>query len=271
MTKEDQALEVVPEHQAALFDTSKPDLVIEKAQGIAVKLTDIVEKANLYSMISGRKYVKCEGWTTMLAMLGVFPHVEYCRRIDDPKAEVGEFICYEARVELRTMDGKAVGSGEAICSAKESNWSRRDEFTIKSMAQTRATGKAARNAFSWIMALAGYEATPSEEMPHDGDSRSLPAASVATAQPKPPKAAKSGPELVTSRFTIEEPTKAKNGNVFWRVLDAQQNRYTIWDSGVCRDLGLAVGEATVQVEREGQYSKIVGVVGSPSDIEEVPF
>ncbi|MBK8185727.1 MAG: hypothetical protein IPK63_23660 [Candidatus Competibacteraceae bacterium] len=33
------------------------------------------------------------------------------------------------------------------------------------MAQTRATGKACRLAFSWIMSLAGYEPTPAEEMP----------------------------------------------------------------------------------------------------------
>jgi hypothetical protein len=32
------------------------------------------------------------------------------------------------------------------------------------MAQTRATGKACRLAFSWIMLLAGYEVTPAEEM-----------------------------------------------------------------------------------------------------------
>jgi hypothetical protein len=33
------------------------------------------------------------------------------------------------------------------------------------MAQTRATGKACRLAFSWIMSLAGYEPTPAEEIP----------------------------------------------------------------------------------------------------------
>jgi hypothetical protein len=32
------------------------------------------------------------------------------------------------------------------------------------MAVTRATGKAYRLAFSWIMNLAGYEVTPAEEM-----------------------------------------------------------------------------------------------------------
>ena len=33
------------------------------------------------------------------------------------------------------------------------------------MAITRATGKAFRLNYSWIMALAGYEPTPAEEMP----------------------------------------------------------------------------------------------------------
>lgn len=32
------------------------------------------------------------------------------------------------------------------------------------MAITRATGKVCRNAFAWVMALAGYETTPAEEM-----------------------------------------------------------------------------------------------------------
>ena len=44
-------------------------------------------------------------------------------------------------------------------------WSTRPRYARRSMAQTRATGKACRLAFSWIMALAGYEPTPAEEMP----------------------------------------------------------------------------------------------------------
>lgn len=40
------------------------------------------------------------------------------------------------------------------------------EFSIRSMAQTRATGKVYRLALSWIMKMAGFEPTPAEEMPN---------------------------------------------------------------------------------------------------------
>lgn len=153
------ALEIVQNEKPVLFDTKTPSGVIDRAHLIASTLSPLVEQAKLYSMISGRKYVKVEGWNTMLSMLGIFSHVEYSRKLD----REGE-LAYEARVVLKTLEGKEVGSGEAICSSKERNWSGRDEFAIRSMAQTRATGKAARNGFSWIMSLAGYEATPAEEM-----------------------------------------------------------------------------------------------------------
>ena len=37
-------------------------------------------------------------------------------------------------------------------------------FQLKSMAQTRACAKALRNVLAWVVVLAGYKATPSEEM-----------------------------------------------------------------------------------------------------------
>jgi hypothetical protein len=47
----------------------------------------------------------------------------------------------------------------------ERNWSHRDDYALRSMAQTRAVAKALRLCLGWIMSLAGYEATPAEEMP----------------------------------------------------------------------------------------------------------
>lgn len=150
----------IPEQgQTAVFGTQDSSGIIAKATNIANQLAPIVEKAKLYSMISGRKYVKVEGWSTMLNMLSIFPATEYARRLE----REGE-IAYEARVILRHSSGAIVGAGEGICSNKERNWAGRDEFAIKSMAQTRATGKAARLGFSWIVAMAGYEGTPAEEM-----------------------------------------------------------------------------------------------------------
>jgi hypothetical protein len=47
----------------------------------------------------------------------------------------------------------------------EPTWAKRPGYARRSMAVTRATGKAFRLGFSWIMTLAGYEVTPAEEMP----------------------------------------------------------------------------------------------------------
>lgn len=157
-----EVMEVSPQGQALVFGTQEPQVIIEKATQVANRLADIVEKSKLYSMIKDKKYVRAEGWTTMAAMLGVFPSVEYCRRIE----REGE-IAYEAKVLLTHLSGKNVGAGEAICSSAERSWGGRDEYAVKSMAQTRALGKACRISFSWIMALAGYETCPAEEMVND--------------------------------------------------------------------------------------------------------
>lgn len=157
MTTEIQPVEPRPE--IVVFNTGNPSDVIEKATNVANILAPIVEKAKLYNNISGRRFVRAEGWSTMAAMLGVFPHLEYCRRLD----REGE-VTYEARVILRHLDGKEIGAGEALASSKENKpWSR-DEFSVKSMAQTRAIGKACRLSFSWVMALAGFESCPAEEI-----------------------------------------------------------------------------------------------------------
>lgn len=161
-------LEEAKANTALVFGTQEPDGIIQKATAVANRLVNIVERAKLYSMIKDKKYVRAEGWTTMAAMLGVFPHVEYCRKLD----REGE-IAYEAKVVLSHLSGRVVGSGEAICSSSERTWSGRDEYAIKSMAQTRALGKACRVSFSWIMALAGYEVCPAEEMTYAEPGRSV--------------------------------------------------------------------------------------------------
>lgn len=196
------ALEVIAaDTKPVLFDTKTPKTVIERAKLIANTLTPLVEQAKLYSMINGRKYVTVDGWNTMLSMLGVFPAVEYSRKLERENE-----TCYEARVNLTTLEGKVVGSGEAICSSKERNWANRDEFAIKSMAQTRATGKAARIGFSWIMKLAGYEPTPAEEMIHDAQ----------------PVASAPKPEPVGSTHPGDTPQKHY-------ISDKQRKRlYAIW-------------------------------------------
>jgi len=135
---------------------SSPQNVIELAKPIASALAGIINDRKLYTVINGKKYVQVDGWSTLGAMLGVLPIEVRSEKIDGG---------YESYVELkRTSDGMVIGGASAICTRDEKNWSSRDEYAIKSMATTRATGKAYRLAFSWIMNLAGYESTPAEEM-----------------------------------------------------------------------------------------------------------
>jgi len=75
---------------------------------------------------------------------------------------------YEATVELiRASDGAVIGRGSAICGMDESTWASRPRYARRSMAITRATGKAFRLGYSWIITLAGYAPTPAEEMTDD--------------------------------------------------------------------------------------------------------
>lgn len=140
------------------IEAASPGDVIVQATSMAERLADIINTKQLYTVISQRKYVRVEGWTTLGAMLGILP-----REVEVAEHDNGDF---EATVELiRASDGAVVGRASSIVSSDEKIWSSRPRYARRSMAVTRATGKAYRLGFSWIIALAGYEPTPAEEMP----------------------------------------------------------------------------------------------------------
>jgi hypothetical protein len=60
--------------------------------------------------------------------------------------------------------GHEVAAAESMCLRSERSWAKRDEFAVRSMAQTRASGKALRLALGYIVTLAGWEALPAEEI-----------------------------------------------------------------------------------------------------------
>ncbi len=158
-------LAVVENHNGqplTLIEQTDPVVIIEDATNIANQLADIIKQKKLYKRIGNKDHVYVEGWTTLGALIKVFPVLEYSKRLDRE-----DEIIYESRVIAQTLDEKVVGTGEALCSSKEGNWKGRDEYAIKSMSQTRATSKALRIPLGWIMTLAGYSATPAEEMQED--------------------------------------------------------------------------------------------------------
>jgi len=138
----------------------EPEEYLARATKIATALARVINDRKLYKVIQDRKYVMVEGWTTLGGIIGVLPREVEVKRLEDGG--------YEAIVELvRISDGMVVGRASALCGMDESTWSRRAEYARRSMATTRATGKAYRLGYSSIIKLAGFEPTPAEEMPSD--------------------------------------------------------------------------------------------------------
>lgn len=135
-----------------------PREIIAQATEEANILAEVIEGQKLYSMIGGKKFVKCEGWVTLATLRGCLP-----REVEVTEMPEGRYV---AKVELvRVSDGSILTSASAECGGPEDPvWFARAPNARRSMAITRATGKACRVAFSWVMALSGFEVTPAEEM-----------------------------------------------------------------------------------------------------------
>ena len=139
-----------------IFKTDDPMEIMQRTAEVAGALKEFVKSQGLTSVISGRDYLLVEAWQMLGMMLGVTPG-----KVCTQEVENG----WESVVELHDRTGRVVGAGEAECLATEKTWKSREDYARKSMAQTRAVGKAFRNTFGFIAKAAGYEATPAEEMP----------------------------------------------------------------------------------------------------------
>jgi hypothetical protein len=148
---------VVQQPGQALVAADRPDGPAEmmaKATSLANALRDMVEAQKLYAVISGKKYPQVEAWMTIGRMDNVVAR-ESSRPIRHDDGS------YEAEVELvRLSDGMVIGRASALCGMPDDKpWATRAEYARRSMAVTRATSRAFRQQYSWIMALAGYDTT----------------------------------------------------------------------------------------------------------------
>jgi hypothetical protein len=137
----------------------KPAMVINEAIEIANALKDVIKTQELFTIIGrgdrAKAYVHLEGWSIVGGMMGVFPLEVSVVAIDGG---------YEATIDLmRARDDKRVGRASSICTRSESLWADRDEYAIRSMAITRATSKAYRLSYGWLIKLAGFDPLPVEE------------------------------------------------------------------------------------------------------------
>jgi hypothetical protein len=219
----------------ALFGTTDPDEVVAKATRTATALAGVVRQRQLYSDIGGKEYVRCEGWTLLGSMLGVFPVEDWTRPLENG---------WEARVEARTMNGQVIGAAEAMCTRDEKRWKTADEYAIRSMAQTRATAKALRMPLGFVMHLAGYQVTPAEEMTFAKDQGWDRAPASATPKPSCPTHG-----LKTISFVKAGTSKkGKPFSAFWSC--SKECGWTKWDEDWLKELQLATGTAPERTQEE---------------------
>lgn len=176
-----------------LFRSEDPQAILSRASETADLLAAVVRKQKLTVTISGREHAKVEAWTLLGTLLGVFAVCTWTRKIDD-----GTVSGWEARVEARTRDGSLVGAAEAECLRSERTWSSRDDYALRSMAQTRATSKALRQPLGFVMQLAGFDPTPAEEIPQPQQ---------AAANPKPTVAERKQLDTVIANLTVADPSR----------------------------------------------------------------
>lgn len=174
-----------------------PDKQLEFAKKAANALMKAVKPIN----IQGKPYLQFGGWQTLARFFGATVAIEWTQKLVDDKDKL---VGYEARAQV-LQQGIVISSAEASCMTTEKRWGTAEEFAIKSMAQTRASAKALRNAFGWVAELATdpetglkVQSTPAEEMNYDRSP--VPARAKVTTYTQPEDSGHKGepvsPELV---------------------------------------------------------------------------
>jgi hypothetical protein len=153
MELSDPALDQLASEEIVLF-TGDPAEKMRQMRETAAILAEPIRQRHIVK-IGQSEHVRVEGWTMLGSLLGVYPVTIWTRKLENG---------WEARVEALTRSGEVVGAAEAECLYDEANWKSRDDYALRSMAQTRATSKALRMPLGFVVTLAGFEATPAEEM-----------------------------------------------------------------------------------------------------------
>ena len=162
---------------------SPPQAILENAMVAAKALGVVLAGKKKPVMMNGEQYLEFEDWQTVGQFYG------YTVKTGDAvECEVAGVKGAKAHADLISLKtGQFLGGAEAYCMRDEDHWNTRakyewlenengkrvktkvgDEivpwFQLASMAQTRAGAKAFRNRLAWVVVLAGYKATPAEEL-----------------------------------------------------------------------------------------------------------
>jgi len=169
---------IVPQGEKQVVLEGDPRAQLAFAQSAATALMDVVKQKPNPVMIRGKQYLEFGDWQMLARFFGATVGTDWTKEI----LKDGKVWGYEARSVVHHK-GEIISSAEGMCTKDEKTWKTRDDFAIKSMAQTRTAAKALRNAYGWVAELAGYASTPLEEM--DGVPRDTPSTPIVNRRDEP--------------------------------------------------------------------------------------
>lgn len=187
------------ESVGALTQWRDPEQVLAEATKAAAALGRVIALKNKPVVFNGETYLELEDWQTVGKFYGITTKVLETRYVD-----YGGVTGWEAVAVALNADGMEVSRAESMCMTDEDNWGSVPEyawkdvldehgkkiwdanlrngkggykatkelvgskpkpmFQLRSMAQTRACGKAFRQVLSWVVVLGGFKPNVAEEM-----------------------------------------------------------------------------------------------------------
>ena len=154
MKEEKQNGEIAVVESQAVNLVGNPQDRLKQANEAAKALMTVAQPVS----IQGKPYLTIKDWQTIGSFYGLFAGADEAEPVN-----IDNVTGFRAKAVVRTADGTIISSAMAYC-LDEGIWKGREKFAQASMAQTRAASKALRNCVGWVAHLAGYEATPAEEM-----------------------------------------------------------------------------------------------------------
>lgn len=141
--------------------TASPAKTMQDGTRVAKVLVTAVKQNGWAVNIQGHEFLQYEAWQTIAQFYGCSVSTSELP-VQVKYGEVEGFQTKASIIDKKT--GLVIGGATALCLNDEKNWKGKPLFQLSSMAQTRAGAKALRQMFSWVVVLAGYRATPAEEM-----------------------------------------------------------------------------------------------------------
>jgi len=171
----------------------------------AALLKDIMEKQRMFTTFNDKKggvhvHPNLEAWQTLAMLVGC--------TLREVKSQFDQMLNgFESRVEvIRLIDGMKISEASGFCDCSENGKSA--FYAAKSMSITRATAKAVKTPFGFIMKISGFEPTPAAEMEDENGEATIPGFTKpdqprATLMPRPDPVEESMNEILTYGLALK--------------------------------------------------------------------